>query len=149
MTKRKTKKVPPRKVKNSKKSVFVIGAILLVVLGFGTAQYLKKDPAAQKGTAVVPDASMQDPPGKVAFAKRCAQCHGANATGTDKGPPLIHRYYEPSHHPDSLFTRAVRFGVRQHHWRFGNMPPQPEVPQEEIDLITGYVREIQQANGIF
>jgi len=149
MAKRKKKKAPPTKVRRSKKSAFAIGAIALVALGFGVAQYLRKDPVAHQGTAVVSDDSIQGPPGKVAFARHCAKCHGANATGTDEGPPLVHRYYVPSHHADFAFVRAVRSGVRQHHWRFGNMPPQPEVSQEEINLIIGYVRELQRANGIF
>jgi len=149
MTKRKKKKAPPKKVRKSKKSAIAVGVITLVVVGFAVAQYLKKDPVPENGIAVVSDDSMQGSPGKVAFATHCAECHGANATGTDKGPPLIHRYYEPSHHADFAFVRAVRFGVRQHHWRFGNMPPQPEVSQEEINLIIGYVRELQRANGIF
>lgn len=147
MAKRKKKKAPPTKVRRSKKSVVVVGALALVVLGFAVAQYLRKDPVVQNGTAV--EGSLQGPPGKVAFARHCAKCHGANATGTDKGPPLVHRYYVPSHHADLSFVRAVRSGVRQHHWRFGNMPPQPEVSQEEINLIIGYVRELQRANGIF
>ena len=119
------------------------------MLGFAVAQYLRKDSVAENGTAVVFDDSMQGHPGKVAFAKHCGQCHGTNATGTDKGPPLVHRYYVPSHHADFSFVRAVRQGVRQHHWRFGNMPPQPEVSKEEIDSIILYVRELQRANGIF
>lgn len=149
MAKRKKKKAPPKKVRRSKKSALAVGAIALVVLGFAVAQYLRKDPAAPKAAAVVSDDAMQGPPGKIAFARRCAQCHGANATGSDNGPPLVHRYYVPSHHADFSFVQAVRQGVRQHHWRFGNMPPQPEVSQEEINLIIGYVRELQRANGIF
>ena len=29
------------------------------------------------------------------FNAVCAKCHGTNAAGTDKGPSLIHRIYEP------------------------------------------------------
>jgi mono/diheme cytochrome c family protein len=149
MAKRKKKKAPPKKVRRSKKPALAVGAIVLVVLGFVVAQYLRKDFAAPKATAVVSDDAMQGSSGKVAFATHCAECHGTNATGTDKGPPLVHRYYVPSHHADFSFVQAVRQGVRQHHWRFGNMPPQPGVSQEEINLIIGYVRELQRANGIF
>jgi len=87
--------------------------------------------------------------GKMAFDKNCAQCHGVNAVGTDQGPPLIHDYYNPGHHADGAFYVAVANGVRQHHWRFGNMAPQPQVTQDQTRMIIAYVREIQEANGIF
>jgi hypothetical protein len=38
--------------------------------------------------------------------------------------------------------------VRAHHWRFGDMPPQPTITPDAIHMITRYVRELQQANGI-
>ena len=64
------------------------------------------------------------------------------------GPPLVHAIYRPAHHADMTFTLAIRRGVAAHHWRFGNMPPQPAVGEEEIGLIVRYVRELQLANGI-
>ncbi|NJO35044.1 MAG: cytochrome c [Rhodospirillales bacterium] len=45
-------------------------------------------------------------------------------------------------------SRAVKTGVRQHHWRFGDMPPQPRVTEEQVAAIVGFVREVQTANGI-
>ena len=87
--------------------------------------------------------------GKVLFDRTCAACHGENAAGSDSGPPLVHKTYEPNHHGDGSFFRAARAGVRQHHWTFGNMPPQPDVRDVEIAAIVAYVRELQRANGIF
>ncbi|MEQ9638689.1 MAG: cytochrome c [Alphaproteobacteria bacterium] len=86
--------------------------------------------------------------GQEAFAANCAVCHGPNAGGTDAGPPLIHRVYEPGHHGDMSFVMAVQRGVRQHHWKFGNMPAQPQVSEAEIADIIAYVRAVQRANGI-
>lgn len=86
--------------------------------------------------------------GQADFDANCASCHGRNAAGTDKGPPLVHRIYEPSHHADFAFVRAVRNGVRSHHWRFGNMPPVEGVTDKQIEWIVKYVREVQRANGI-
>ena len=63
-----------------------------------------------------------------------------NAAGGPAGPPLVHSIYRPA--------LAVRRGVRAHHWRFGDMPPQPAVREDEIGLIVRYVRELQRANGI-
>ena len=86
--------------------------------------------------------------GQIAFQENCASCHGKKAAGTDKGPPLIHKIYEPSHHADFAFQRAVTSGVRAHHWSFGNMPPVEGVTDKQVEWITRYIRELQRANGI-
>ena len=52
------------------------------------------------------------------------------------------------HHADEAFFMAAKFGVRQHHWRFGDMPAQPQVPKEDVANIARYIRELQVANGI-
>ncbi|MEQ5872210.1 cytochrome c [Sagittula sp. NFXS13] len=92
-----------------------------------------------------PEASM----GKRAFDVVCADCHGENAAGKiGFAPPLIHKIYEPSHHGDMAFQMAAANGVRAHHWKFGDMPPQPEVTRADVSSIIAYIREVQRANGI-
>ena len=86
--------------------------------------------------------------GKAAFDANCAGCHGRDAAGTGKGPPLIHEIYNPGHHSDAAFFLAVRNGVRRHHWPYGDMPRQPQVEEVQIAQIVQYVRELQAANGI-
>lgn len=86
--------------------------------------------------------------GERAFNAVCAACHGVNAAGTDAGPPLVHRIYEPSHHGDAAFESAVANGVRAHHWRFGDMPPQPALTKADLRSVIAYVRELQRENGI-
>jgi cytochrome c len=86
--------------------------------------------------------------GERLYERSCAPCHGRQAVGTDAGPPLIHIVYEPNHHGDIAFQRAAKFGVRAHHWTFGNMPPVPEVDEAAVEKITAYVRWLQQAAGI-
>lgn len=87
--------------------------------------------------------------GRQLFVQKCAECHGFSARGTDKGPPLIHRIYEPGHHADIAFVLAARQGVRQHHWPFGDMPPQPEVSEDQIRHIIAWVRQEQRKAGIY
>lgn len=87
--------------------------------------------------------------GQILFTQNCAACHGPKAGGTDQGPPLVHRIYEPGHHADGAFLLAVRNGVRAHHWRFGDMPPRPGLRDVEVAAIVDYVRALQKANGIF
>ncbi len=83
------------------------------------------------------------------FSQHCIECHGESARGTDQGPPLVHKVYEPSHHADFAFLRAVQFGVAAHHWRFGNMAPVPGVTRQQVTEIVGYVRWLQREAGIF
>ena len=86
--------------------------------------------------------------GRVLFQRTCAACHGENAAGTDRGPPLVHDLYNPGHHSDDAFVLAARSGVRAHHWPYGNMPPQRDVTEPQVRAIARYVRELQAANGI-
>ena len=86
--------------------------------------------------------------GQEFFTARCAACHGANAAGSENGPPLIHPIYVPSHHGDYAFVSAARNGVRAHHWRFGDMKPVADVTDAQLGWIVAYVRAVQRANGI-
>lgn len=86
--------------------------------------------------------------GEQRFNQTCAACHGERGRGTPSGPPLVHKIYEPGHHSDAAFMLAVRNGVTQHHWTFGNMPPQPQVSDAQVRLITAYVRGLQREAGI-
>lgn len=88
--------------------------------------------------------------GKLAFQSNCLTCHGENAVGQlGVAPPLIHKIYEPSHHGDESFQRAVTVGVRAHHWKFGNMPAIEGLTRGDVKAIIAYVRELQEVNGIF
>ena len=98
---------------------------------------VKPAPLSQEGEA-----------GAALFKVNCQVCHGPNAAGTKLGPPLIHDIYNPGHHSDQAFYLAAATGVRQHHWPYGDMPPQPQVAREEVTQIIRYIRELQEANGI-
>ncbi|MDE2779848.1 MAG: cytochrome c [Chloroflexota bacterium] len=87
--------------------------------------------------------------GEELFNAKCSACHGLEAAGTDLGPTLIHRVYHPGHHPDTSFHNAVKVGVRQHHWTFGNMAPVAGLNEPEVDSIICYVRGLQRENGLF
>lgn len=106
------------------------------------------DTGAPDLVAIARNAPPEHAEGKRAFESLCATCHGTAANGTEQGPPLAHRIYEPSHHADIAFQLAVRNGVRAHHWRFGDMAPVPNVSDEQIAAITAYVRWLQRQIGI-
>ena len=86
--------------------------------------------------------------GKALFEQNCSLCHGPAGDGTDQGPPLVHIIYEPNHHGDAAFILAARNGVRAHHWRFGDMPPLPDVTDVMVQEIVGYIRWLQRQVGI-
>ncbi|MBF0382901.1 MAG: c-type cytochrome [Magnetococcales bacterium] len=82
------------------------------------------------------------------FVENCSQCHGEWAQGTDNGPALVHDYYKPSHHADFSFYKAAQYGVRAHHWSFGDMQPVPSVTRQDMDQIIPFIRWWQRENGI-
>ena len=88
------------------------------------------------------------PDGSELFAANCAVCHGAQAGGTDAGPPLVHRLYVPGHHSAAAFQSAVKNGVFAHHWDFGDMPAVVGVSEDEVAAIVGYVRGLQREAGL-
>src|SRR5579863_9434661 len=89
------------------------------------------DSAGRKPLVIPQSLSLKAQAGKIAYDANCAQCHGANAAGADHGPPFVHPIYNPGHHPDEAFQYAAKNGVRSHHWNFGDMPPRPEVDENE------------------
>ena len=130
---------------------YVVLAILALGLGVVGWRLLAPSPTDSSGAArrvVVPQLTAAAELGKEAYDGNCAGCHGENAAGTGNGPPLVHDYYNPGHHADGAFHVAVARGVRQHHWNFGNMPPQSHVSEQQTRMIIRYVRELQEANGI-
>ena len=85
--------------------------------------------------------------GRKPYEATCAVCHGRDLKGSSSGPPLLDRIYEPGHHPDESFRRAVKQGVQAHHWSFGDMPAQ-KVSDDEIERIIAFVRAQQERAGI-
>jgi len=127
--------------------------VILVVAAVAVAYFLffmpNKSTSLQKTDIKVPELSLTAEKGKLAFNNNCASCHGQNASGTDNGPPLVHDIYNPGHHADMAFYRAAKMGTKQHHWTFGNMPAQKQVSKNDVTRIIKYIRELQEANGIF
>ncbi len=128
-----------------------IGVTTFLILGLGLAIYrFDASPANAVIVSVrVPELSTTALAGKKKYDDYCAACHGENGAGTEQGPPLVYDTYNPGHHADQAFFLAAKTGVKSHHWRFGNMPPQPQAKEREIAKIVRYIRELQTANGIF
>ncbi len=140
----KKKKSPAKK---STVNLAIIAFLTIVAVAFA---YMKLSSFEDDNTAglKIPKLSEAALTGQKLFNKNCAKCHGENGVGTDQGPPLIHNIYNPGHHGDSSFYRAVAEGSMQHHWSFGDMPPQTHVEVGEVTKIIAFIREVQSANGI-
>lgn len=87
--------------------------------------------------------------GQVLFEKNCSSCHGVNLMGSEKGPPLLHAFYKPSHHGDDAFYRAGLKGVKAHHWNFGDMPPVSGMTESRMKAIVAYIRYFQQQKKLY
>jgi mono/diheme cytochrome c family protein len=85
--------------------------------------------------------------GEPLYAEHCASCHGDDLRGTDQGPSHLSFVYEPGHHADGAFLRAVQVGVRAHHWEFGDMPPVPGLDGDQVTAIVAFIREQQRTQG--
>jgi mono/diheme cytochrome c family protein len=133
---------------SDKVTKYVVASVLAAGAGLSVWQFAKPTGTHHPMSVKVLDLSSLALAGKGAFDENCAACHGPNASGTDKGPPLIHDIYNPDHHADEAFYRAAQRGVRRHHWRYGDMPPQPQITPEQMSAVVRYVRELQTANGI-
>ncbi len=130
--------------------------VLLIVLALGgVAGYLVfGGDTTDEGRPIVSvnvpaTLSAQSLLGRKTYDANCASCHGRNAAGQDGvAPPLVHIIYEPGHHGDESFQRAVAQGVRAHHWPFGDMSPVDGLTREDVADVVAYIRELQRANGI-
>jgi len=122
----------------------LVTAVVVVVFGDGGSD---PDPNSAGDTGI----AVQDPTlvatGESLYQASCATCHGSDLRGTDVGPSHLSVVYEPNHHGDAAFLLAARNGVRQHHWRFGDMAPVPGLSDDDIAAIVAYVREQQRING--
>ena len=87
--------------------------------------------------------------GQLLYEKYCSSCHGIQLNGTDKGPPLIHAFYKPSHHGDKSFYRAALQGTKQHHWNFGDMKPVEGMTPKKMDSVVPYVRYYQKQKNLY
>ena len=133
----------------NKSTLIMLAAAVAAGLGISYLSRGASGPVAPTTVQLPASFSPDGLAGLALFEKNCQACHGANASGSTNGPPLVHKIYEPNHHSDKSFHRAVRNGVRPHHWQFGQMPPIDHVEPKQVELIIRYVRELQQANGIF
>lgn len=87
--------------------------------------------------------------GLAVYRQHCVSCHGEQCAGTDRGPPLLHPYYNPNDHDDEIFMAAITNGTKPHLWNFGEMPAQTQVTDKQARAIIAYIRWLQRQAGIY
>ena len=118
--------------------LFLLVSTLLFIFGFSAAQ-------AQVDIKI----PFTYARGQMLFDKNCSSCHGVDLNGSDKGPPLLHPYYKPSHHGDEAFYKAALKGASAHHWKFGDMPAVKGMTKEKMKSIIPYVRYFQKQKKLY
>jgi mono/diheme cytochrome c family protein len=132
--------------------VVKVGALFVFIQMLLLVGCENSETSPQKNHSVaspVAGAPQQYVKGEALFNAKCAPCHGSGAQGTNQGPTFLSKIYEPNHHSDFTFHRAVQQGVQAHHWNFGNMPRIDGVSEQDVNEIVGYVRWLQRQAGIF
>jgi mono/diheme cytochrome c family protein len=84
--------------------------------------------------------------GSAIYGANCAQCHGADLDGTERGPSLLDPAYRSL--TDADIADAVRNGVAERVWDFGPMPANGALSDTQIDAIVEYLRAEQAATAV-
>lgn len=124
--------------------------LMMVILIIATITTMWGDEKISiKASPTIPELSVSAQLGRTIINARCADCHGVDMTGgSRKGPPILHSMYREEIFPDFVFKRSVLEGKREKNWRFGPMPAQEGLSDEEVDGIIAFVRELQNATGM-
>ena len=126
------------KVRASLRVAVTIMALVLGLAACGSEATNETTPAAD---------GSRERDGATVYADACASCHGADLGGTDKGPSMLSIVYEPNHHSDESFRRAIAVGSPEHHWTFGDMKPVEGLTAAEVTGVIEFVRSEQQRLG--
>jgi mono/diheme cytochrome c family protein len=81
--------------------------------------------------------------GEAIYGANCAQCHGDDLGGTDRGPSLLQPIYGTDQLSDAEVADAIRNGVDEELWEFGPMPANGAITDTQIEAIIAFVRAEQ------
>jgi len=81
--------------------------------------------------------------GEAIYGANCAQCHGDDLAGTDRGPSLLEPIYGPDQLSDAEVADAIRNGVDEELWEFGPMPANGAITDTQVEAIIAFVRAEQ------
>jgi mono/diheme cytochrome c family protein len=84
--------------------------------------------------------------GEAIYGANCAQCHGDDLAGTDRGPSLLEPIYGPDQLSDAEVADAIRNGVDEQLWEFGPMPANGAISDAQIEAILAFLRTQQRGD---
>ena len=98
-------------LKTWKDRLYLVALAAAAVVGVvGWLQWFDDDPMHHNDSGVtltIPELTAEAAMGQALFEENCMTCHGRHATGSEQGPPLVHRIYEP------ITTATWRSGSRR------------------------------------
>jgi mono/diheme cytochrome c family protein len=86
--------------------------------------------------------------GAAIYGANCAQCHGADLEGTERGPSLLDPAYRSDELTDAAVADAVRNGVAERLWEFGPMPANGALSEAQIDAVIEFLRAEQGSSTV-
>ena len=86
--------------------------------------------------------------GEAIYRANCSACHGDDLRGASTGPSLLYDIYGPDQLTDAGITDAIRNGVEEQRWNFGEMPANGALGDSQIDQIIAHIRSVQSTEGL-
>ncbi|MCK5547238.1 MAG: cytochrome c [Rhodospirillaceae bacterium] len=136
-------------VPQHKSPIIRMAIILSVVIIASIFVLYKTDRRSIKAYINIPELNAVELRGREAFNSMCASCHGVDGTGdTDIGPPLMHPYYRKDLLSDEAIIKAIGRGTPEDKWKYGHMPAQIDVSNEQALEIVEFYNALRRVNNL-
>ena len=133
----------------SRTPIKIMGLTLVLVIIASIAVLSKTDRRSIKAYINIPELGESQMQGREIFNRVCAECHGADGTGDTKiGPPLMHPYHRKEALGDERFLKVVRQGTPEDKWKYGHMPAQIDVGDEDAKKILSFFNALRAVNKL-
>lgn len=145
---------PPRReidpdVPRNRSPIIFMAAAAITAISISVVVLNRDDRRSIKATVTVPELNVAQTRGREIFNGTCATCHGIDAIGdTDTGPPLMHPYYRMETLPSDMVRRAIILGKAQDKWKYGHMPAQIKLSENEISDVVKYFDAMRENNSL-
>ena len=107
----------------------------------------KTDRRSIKAYINIPELNETQIAGRAIFNSTCAKCHGIDGTGDTKiGPPLMHPYHRKGSLSDERFLKVIRQGTPEDKWKYGHMPAQIDVSDDDAKKILSFFNALREVN---
>lgn len=127
----------------------MMGLVLGLVIIATVIVLSKTDRRSIKAYINIPELSQNQAEGREIFNRVCAKCHGVDGTGDTKiGPPLMHPYNRKEVLNDERFLKVIRQGTPEDKWKYGHMPAQIEVSDDDAKKILDFYNALRVVNKL-